>query len=288
MLEDELFEEECFITFFNFFLLPLAQIDWFCRDIIPMRKYEILFCLFFLVSGCGKEDSLKVEESLPKPLVEVATISLEEHNRLLGEEKGRVENLRLELSQHVEDVKEHAELDEEIIKELEAQVEALNSSLTQFRLQVSESKNSLNALKKIGSMEYKVIYERAKNVEHEKAILLYEEFLEEFPNSPISSRARARIKFHNAEIQVVENRKSARTVRLWEAKLKGEGMFVRAVEEEELFDLIGRIPDSSKRGSSSEYKQRVYTWRDYVIDGGYHDLIISTTDGKVDQASMGK
>ena len=95
MLEDELFEEECFITFFNFFLLPLAQIDWFCRDNIAMRKYEILFCLFFLVSGCGKEDSLKVEESLPKPLVEVATISLEEHNRLLGEEKGRVENLRL-------------------------------------------------------------------------------------------------------------------------------------------------------------------------------------------------
>ena len=59
-------------------------------------------------------------------------------------------------------------------------------------------------------------------------------------------------------------------------------MFVRAVKEEEIFSLIGRKPDSSKRGSSSEYKERIYVWRDYIVDGGYHDLIIETTDGKVD------
>jgi hypothetical protein len=60
-------------------------------------------------------------------------------------------------------------------------------------------------------------------------------------------------------------------------------MFARAVDEEDLFKLIGRKPDSAKRGSSSEYKERVYTWRDYVMDGGYRDLVIETTDGKVDR-----
>ena len=137
----------------------------------------------------------------------------------------------------------------------------------------------------MGSKEYKTIYEQSRNLDHEKAISLFEEFLEEFPNSPISSRARSRIKFHNAETQVLENRKSPRTVRLWEAKLKGEGMFARAVEEDEIFNLIGRKPDSAKRGSSSEYKERIYIWRDYILDGGYHDLMIETTDGKVDGIS---
>ena len=60
-------------------------------------------------------------------------------------------------------------------------------------------------------------------------------------------------------------------------------MYVRKVSEDSLFQVIGREPDSSKRGSSSEYKERIYKWRDYVVDGGYHDLIIETTDGKVDR-----
>lgn len=249
-----------------------------------MRIYPLPFFLFFFLLGCGEEDSLKNEVPSSKPEHEVVTIPLEEHSRLLNEEKLRFKNLSVKFAEE----KENAEQDEAIIKELEVQIESLNSSLVQYRFKVSESKDSLNELKKIGSMEYKIIYERAKTMEHTSAILLYEEFLEEFPNSPISAKARSRVKFHNAEILVLENRKSARTVRLWDAKLKGEGMFVRAVEEEALFELIGRKPDSSKRGSSSEHKQRIYTWRDYVMDGGYHDLVIGTTDGKVDQVTVGK
>lgn len=249
-----------------------------------MRIYPLPFFLFFFLLGCGEDDSLKNEVPSSKPEHEVVTIPLEEHSRLLNEEKLRFKNLSVKFAEE----KENAEQDEAIIKELEVQIESLNSSLVQYRLKVSESKDSLNELKKIGSMEYKIIYERAKTMEHTSVILLYEEFLEEFPNSPISAKARSRVKFHNAEILVLENRKSARTVRLWDAKLKGEGMFVRAVEEEALFELIGRKPDSSKRGSSSEHKQRIYTWRDYVMDGGYHDLVIGTTDGKVDQVTVGK
>ena len=253
-----------------------------------MRIYPLPFSLFFFLLGCGNEDSLKNEVPSSTPEHKVVTIPLEEHARILNEEKLRFENLSEKFSEDNEVAKETAEQDEAIIKELEAQIEALNSSLVKYRFKVSESKDSLNELKKMGSMEYKKIYERAKTMEHTSAILLYEEFLEDFLNSPISAKARSRAKFHNVEIQVLENRKSARTVRLWDAKLKGEGMFVRAVEEEALFDLIGRKPDYSKHGSSSEHKQRIYTWRDYVMDGGYHDLVIGTTDGKVDQVKVGK
>jgi hypothetical protein len=112
---------------------------------------------------------------------------------------------------------------------------------------------------------------------------LYEDFLDQFPESPISSKAQSRIKYHNAEIMVLENREGARTLRIWDTKLKGEGLFARKVSEDVLFNLIGRKPDSSKRGSSSEYRERIYLWRDYVLDDGYNDLIIETTDGKVDR-----
>lgn len=39
--------------------------------------------------------------------------------------------------------------------------------------------------------------------------------------------------------------------------------------EEKLFALIRRKPDSSNRRTSSEYKQRVFIWRDDVMDAGY-------------------
>jgi hypothetical protein len=141
----------------------------------------------------------------------------------------------------------------------------------------------LKEIKKIGSREYKDIFERTKNLGHQQAILLYEDFLDQFPESPISSKAQSRIKYHNAEIMVLENREGARTLRIWDTKLKGEGLFARKVSEDVLFNLIGRKPDSSKRGSSSEYRERIYLWRDYVLDDGYNDLIIETTDGKVDR-----
>jgi hypothetical protein len=65
-------------------------------------------------------------------------------------------------------------------------------------------------------------------------------------------------------------------------------MFVREVSADSLFELIGRKPDSSKRGSSSEYKQFTYLWRDYVLGqgGSYYDLLIHRTDDKVDRVSF--
>lgn len=250
-----------------------------------MKRFFLYFLLFFFLLGCETDEPVHSSEQVPEPSSTSASIPLSEHNKLMAEEKSRLVDLRERFDQVVGESEIRATEDAEIIRELKNRIVSLNHSLEEYRSEVSESRNSLREIKKIGSKEYKAIYEQSKNMDHEKAVFLFEEFLEEFPNSPISSRARSRIKFHNAEIAVLANRKSARTVRLWEAKLRGEGMFARAVEEDEIFKLIGREPDSAKRGSSSEYRERIYIWRDYILDGGYHDLIIETTNGKVDRIS---
>ena len=65
-------------------------------------------------------------------------------------------------------------------------------------------------------------------------------------------------------------------------------MFVREVPADKLFELIGRPPDSSKKGSNSQYKQFTYAWRDYALGqgGAYYDLLIHRTDDKVDRISF--
>ncbi|MBT7740688.1 MAG: hypothetical protein HN727_02700, partial [Opitutae bacterium] len=49
-------------------------------------------------------------------------------------------------------------------------------------------------------------------------------------------------------------------------------------------------PDSAKRGSSSEFKEVTYFWRDYVSDlaGGYRDLVIETVDDKITKVYSGE
>ena len=238
--------------------------------------------LIFLFFGCDEQKNIQQEEPLSTVPVQEG-IDLDEHNRIVEEEKSRVTDLQIQLNRLVEESSNRSKWDAEIIQELEAKVVTLNSSLSELRSQISQSKSTLKEIKRIGSREYKEIFERTKNLGHEQAILLYEDFLDQFPESPISSKAQSRIKYHNAEIMVLENREGARTLRVWDTKLKGEGLFARKVSEDVLFNLIGRKPDSSKRGSSSEYRERIYLWRDYVLDGGYNDLIIETTDGKVDR-----
>ncbi len=247
-----------------------------------MKRLSIGLLLIFLFFGCDEQKNIQQEEPLSTVPVQEG-IDLDEHNRIVEEEKSRVTDLQIQLNRLVEESSNRSKQDAEIIQELEAKVVTLNSSLSELRSQISQSKSTLKEIKRIGSREYKEIFERTKNLGHEQAILLYEDFLDQFPESPISSKAQSRIKYHNAEIMVLENREGARTLRVWDTKLKGEGLFARKVSEDVLFNLIGRKPDSSKRGSSSEYRERIYLWRDYVLDGGYNDLIIETTDGKVDR-----
>ena len=162
-----------------------------------MKRFSIGFLLIFWGFGCDEQKSFQEEESLSTVPIKDG-IDLDEHNRIVEAEKLRVTDLQIKLNRLIEESSNQSIRDEETIKELEAKVVALNNSLSEFRSQISQSKSTLKEIKKIGSREYKDIFERTKNLGHQQAILLCEDFLDQFPESPISSKARSRIKYHSA------------------------------------------------------------------------------------------
>lgn len=251
------------------------------------KTIPLLISLLFL--GCQDEENARtVQEPAQAPVSTEETISMAEHERLLGEAEAATEAMARELTHQVRSFETAFEAKEEEVKALEVKILELTASLEAYKKQARDSKASLNELKRLGSAEYKGIFERAKTVDNETAIALYEEFIEKFPDSPIAGKARSQLRKHMTERKILENRKNATTLRTWEIKLKGEGMFVREVPADKLFELIGRPPDSSKKGSNSQYKQFTYVWRDYVLGqgGAYYDLLIHRTDDKVDRISF--
>ncbi len=248
-------------------------------------------CLFIplLFLGCGEGEPGNTNDAQPVvPAVVVDTVPKDEHERLLEQEKMRVGDLEASLAEVRRESEAKLSLNEQTIEALEVKVLELTASLEAYKKQARDSKVSLNELRKLGSAEYKEIYERAKTVNPEIAIRLYEEFIEKFPDSPIVSKARAQIRKLLAEKKVLENRRNASTLRTWETRLKGQGMYVRETTANALYEVIGRTPDSSKKGSSSEFKQMTYVWRDYVLGKGgtYYDLVIERTDGVVERINL--
>ena len=268
--------------------IRLAKKTVFFRYKVSMKNPILFFIPLFFLACQDEELARSVEEPVRVPVAVEETIPKAEHERLLGEANAMIEALGRELNHQVKSFEAALDDKDEEIEVLELKVLELTASLEAYRKQARDSKVSLNALRKLGSAEYKEIFERAKKVDNKTAIVLYEEFVEQFPDSPIASKARSQLRKHQAEEKILENRKNATTLRTWEIKLKGEGMFVREVSADSLFELIGRKPDSSKRGSSSEYKQFTYLWRDYVLGqgGAYYDLLIHRTDDKVDRVSF--
>ena len=251
-----------------------------------MKKTLSLF-IPFLFLGCDKSEPENTSPPPePKPVVE--TVPKAEHERLLGEKKAIVQALERELTHQVQSLEADLNAKTDTIDALEVKVLELTALVTDYKKQVNDSKNSLNELKRMGSAEYRDIYERAKTVNADLAIRLYEEFIEKYPDSPIVSKARAQIRKLLAEKKVLENRRNASTLRTWETRLKGQGMYVRETTANALYEVIGRPPDSSKKGSSSEYKQMTYVWRDYVLGKGgvYYDLVVERTDGKVEKIGL--
>ena len=267
--------------------IPLANRPVFFRyGNRPMKKTLSLF-IPFLFLGCDKSEPENTSPPPePKPVVE--TVPKAEHERLLGEKKAIVQALERELTHQVQSLEADLNAKTDTIDALEVKVLELTALVTDYKKQVNDSKNSLNELKRMGSAEYRDIYERAKTVNADLAIRLYEEFIEKYPDSPIVSKARAQIRKLLAEKKVLENRRNASTLRTWETRLKGQGMYVRETTANALYEVIGRPPDSSKKGSSSEYKQMTYVWRDYVLGKGgvYYDLVVERTDGKVEKIGL--
>ena len=154
----------------------------------------------------------------------VETISMAEHERLLGEAEAATEALEEGVDSPSASLsKRPSRPKEEEVEALEVKILELTASLEAYKKQARDSKASLNELKRLGSAEYKGIFERAKTVDNETAIALYEEFIEKFPDSPIAGKARSQLRKHMTERKILENRKNATTLRTWEIKLKGRG-----------------------------------------------------------------
>ena len=251
-----------------------------------MKKIFSLFIpLLFL--GCDKSEPENTSPPPePKPVAE--TVLKAEHERLLGEEQARVQSLEEDIGQLRRSMEAELNAKADTIDALELKILELTALVTDYKKQVSDSRNSLNELKRMGSSEYRDVYERAKRETPDQAIRLYEEFIEKYPDSPIVSKARAQIRKLLAEKKVLDNRRNASTLRTWETRLKGQGMYVRETTANALYEVIGRSPDSSKKGSSSEFKQMTYVWRDYVLGKGgtYYDLVIERTDGVVERINL--
>ena len=152
----------------------------------------IPFLISLLFLGCQDEENARtVQEPAQAPVSTEETISMAEHKRLLGEAEAATEAMARELTHQVRSFETAFEAKEEEVEALEVKILELTASLEAYKKQARDSKASLNELKRLGSAEYKGIFERAKTVDNETAIALYEEFIEKFPDSPIAGKARS-------------------------------------------------------------------------------------------------
>ena len=155
---------------------------------LGMNK-TIPFLISLLFLGCQDEENARtVQEPAQVPVSTEETISMAEHERLLGEAEAATEAMVRELTHQVRSFETAFEAKEEEVEVLEVKILELTASLEAYKKQARDSKASLNELKRLGSAEYKGIFERAKTVDNETAIALYEEFIEKFPDSPIAER----------------------------------------------------------------------------------------------------
>jgi uncharacterized coiled-coil protein SlyX len=112
-----------------------------------MKRFSIGLLLCFLFCGCDEQKNIQQEEPLSTVSVQEG-IDLDEHNRIVEEEKSRVTDLQIQLNRLVEESSNRSMRDEETIKELEAKVVALNNALSESRTQISQSKSTLKENKK--------------------------------------------------------------------------------------------------------------------------------------------
>ena len=267
--------------------IRLAKKAVFFRYENGMNK-TIFILISLLFYGCQNEENAPTVREPAQVEVQTAeTIALIEHERLLGEAKAETEALRRKLTQQMASLQTTVETKEDQVEALEVRVLELTASLEAYKKQARDSKASLNDLKRLGSAEYKVIFERAKTVDNETAIALYEEFIEKFPDSPIAGKARSQLRKHMTERKILENRKNATTLRTWEIKLKGRDVRPGSARRQ-AFRVDRPSAGFFQKGIKFSIQAVYYVWRDYVLGqgGAYYDLLIHRTDDKVDRISF--
>jgi len=265
-----------------------------------MKRFLFLIslCAIFFVS-CQDEESTD-----PKPVNPNAqTVLKSEYRTLLAKYVAESDDFNETLNNLKAEMLADAESRQATIKALQAdrtlkqtEISSLKDSLAESQAKLNDCKEigvalraELKGAKNLGASEYADIFERSGNISHEDAIRLFEIFLQKYPTGSVSQKAQSRINHHKRQMIIAKNRTFARPLRIWQSRFQAARLSTSTQARSALESLIGRKADSAKRGSSSEFKEVTYFWRDYVSDlaGGYRDLVIETVDDKITKVYSG-
>lgn len=261
--------------------------------------FLISLCTTFLVS-CQDEKSTAQKPVAPY----VETVLKSEYRTLLAKYFAESADFNETLKNLKAEMLDDAESRQATIKALQvdgtlkqAEISSLKDSLTENQAKLIDCKEigvalraELKGAKSLGASEYADIFERSGNISHDDAVRLFEVFLEKYPTGSVAQKAQSRINHHKRQMVIAKNRTHARPLRIWQSRFQAARLSTSTQARSALESLIGRKADSAKRGSSSEFKEITYFWRDYVSDlaGGFRDLVVETVDDKITKVYSGE
>ena len=261
--------------------------------------FLIFFFATFLVS-CQDEES--TAQKSVDPYVE--TVLKSEYSTLLAKYFAESADFNETLMNLKSEMLADAESRQTTIEALQAdgtlkqtEISSLKNSLAENQAKLNDCKEigvalraELKGAKNLGASEYADIFERSGNISHEHSIRLFEVFLDKYPTGSVSQKAQSRINHHKIQMVITKNRTFARPLRIWQSRFQAARLSTSTQALTALESLIGRKADSGKRGSSSEFKEITYFWRDYVSDlaGGFRDLVVETVDDKITKVYSGE
>tara|TARA_B100000959_G_scaffold209509_1_gene220011 strand:- start:274 stop:1086 length:813 start_codon:yes stop_codon:yes gene_type:complete len=266
-----------------------------------MRCNVCLFLFLLHFATSCKEDGQSVQnKGVPPP----ETVPKSDYDSLLSKQLAERadfnQGLAANRSEMFANIKERDAVIEDLradIDQKQAAITALEEALDDVNAKLKDChevgvalRAELKGAKSLGALEYADLFDRSSNISHEEAIRLYELFLDKFPSGSVSRKAQSRINFHKQQVVVKKNRASARPLRIWQSRFQANRLSSTANARTALETLIGRKADSAKRGSSSEFKEVTYVWRDYISDfsSGFRDLIVETIDDKIAKVYAGE
>ena len=261
--------------------------------------FLISICTTFSVS-CQDEESTAQKPVTPN----AETVLKSEYGTLLDKYFAESADFNETLKNLKAEMLADAEIRQATIKALQAdgtlkqtEISSLKDSLAESQAKLNDCKEigvalraELKGAKNLGASEYADIFERSGNISHEESIRIFEIFLEKYPTGSVAQKAQSRINHHKRQMVIAKNRTFARPLRIWQSRFQAARLSASTQARSALESLIGRKADSGKRGSSSEFKEITYFWRDYMSDlaGGFRDLVVDTVDDKITKVYSGE
>jgi len=252
-----------------------------------MNRFLLLIslCTTFLVS-CQDEESTAQKPVTPN----AETVLKSEYGTLLDKYFAESADFNETLKNLKAEMLAGAESRQATIKALQADSTLKQAEISSLKESLAESQAKLNDCKEIG-VALRAELQGAKNLgASEDAIRLFEVFLEKHPTGSVSQKAQSRINHHKRRMVIAKNRTLACPLRSGQSRFQAARLSTSTQARSALESIIGRKADSAKRGSSSEFKEITYFWRDYASDlaGGFRDLVVETVDDKITKVYSGE